>query len=64
MFLLLKKSNISLDETHEKFLFPLQISHKKICKYAVSTEKGPVHTHFLSLSSTLYLYKTVSMTPK
>jgi len=58
------KSNVSFDELHEKFLFPLQISHKKICKYAVSPEKGPVHTHFLSLSSKLYLYKAVSRTPK
>lgn len=64
MFILLKKSNVSLDELLEKLLFPLQISCKKICKYAVSPEKGPVRTHFLSLSSTLYLYKTASRTPK
>jgi hypothetical protein len=38
--------------------------HQKTCKYAVSPEKGPVHTHFLSLSSTLYLYKIMSRTPK
>ena len=33
-------------------------------KSASMLEKGPVHTHFLSLSSTLYIYKTVPRTPK